>query len=123
MGTTAGFAVLSSGITIRSREPGSLGACRRIQFGRGSSGTQISPVRMGLNAKNLAKNKRSGKKKGRGSQKNASSTAAPPRAGAKEIDTTRREYIYQMRNVSKTLNNGKQVRILIPQALRIDDFY
>lgn len=70
---------------------------------------------MGLNAKSLAKKKKGGgagsKKKGKGAAAAARSAtaAAPPRAKANLIDTNRREYIYQMAKVSKTLDNGKQI--------------
>lgn len=76
---------------------------------------------MGLNAKNMAKNKKKGaggKKKGKSSPTAASSapsssTAAtatvPPRANAYKIDTNRREYIFQMAGVSKTLDNGREI--------------
>lgn len=68
---------------------------------------------MGLNAKNLAKNKKKGggKKKGKGASSSAKSgtATAPARANAHLIDTNRREYIYQMVGVSKTLNNGRQI--------------
>lgn len=74
-------------------------------------------VTMGLNAKNMAKAKKKGGKKKGGTKSSSggestTSTAAsrvPPRAKAHTIDTNRREYIYQMANVSKTLANGKQI--------------
>lgn len=66
---------------------------------------------MGLNAKNLAKNKKKGgKKKGKSASRgSATSTQAPPRANAHKVDTNRKEYIYQMVGVNKTLDNGKQI--------------
>lgn len=66
---------------------------------------------MGLNAKSLAKKKGGGgKKKGKSAPKSRTANGtAPPRANAKAIDTNRREYIYQMANVNKTLANGKQI--------------
>ncbi len=67
-----------------------------------------SVVTMGLNAKSLAKAKKGGKKKGKGGSKGPTGTN-PARAGNTSVDTNRREYIFQMRNVSKTLNNGKQI--------------
>lgn len=85
----------------------------------GSSCSSIHPcvakearVSMGLNAKNLAKAKnRPGKKKGgaktSGAKKSASTV--PARAKAHTIDTNRREYIYQMAGVNKTLPSGKQI--------------
>ncbi|KAI0559928.1 ABC transporter [Gracilaria domingensis] len=70
---------------------------------------RTTPV-MGLNAKNLAKNKKKGgKKKGRSANTATAQSTTPPRAKANTIDTNRREYIYQMVGVSKTLNNGKQI--------------
>lgn len=69
---------------------------------------------MALNAKNLAKSKKKGggKKKGKGSASrsaNAERGTAPPRQHANSIDTNRREYIYQMSDVNKTLRGGKQI--------------
>lgn len=69
---------------------------------------------MGLNAKNLAKNKKKGTggKKRSKSTSNASSSATatvPARAGAHKVDTNRREYIFQMVGVNKVLNNGRQI--------------
>lgn len=68
-------------------------------------------VTMGLNAKNLAKAKKKGKKKGSGSTNTVEGgkNATPPRAQANTIDTNRREYIYQMVGVNKILPNGKQI--------------
>lgn len=65
-------------------------------------------VTMGLNAKNMMKNK---KKKGKGGKSGSkgSGGANPARSGNVQVDTNRREYIYQMRNVNKTLDNGKQI--------------
>jgi len=65
-------------------------------------------VTMGLNAKNMMKNK---KKKGKGgkSSSKGSGGSNPARSGNVQVDTNRREYIYQMRNVNKTLDNGKQI--------------
>lgn len=71
---------------------------------------------MGLNAKNISKAKnKPGKKKGGKSAgaakggKSGTASSTPPRAQAHTIDTNRREYIYQMVGVNKTLSNGKQV--------------
>lgn len=86
-------------------------------FTSDSSTPEVSSRRahlvMGLNAKNMAKSqKKSGKKKG-GSKSSAGGGTAtsntPPRAKAHTIDTHRREYIYQMAGVNKTLRNGKQI--------------
>lgn len=75
--------------------------------------SRISVPMMGLNAKSLAKNKKGGgKKKGKGAatkKASAGNGAVPPRANARGIDTNRREYIYQMAGVNKTLGNGKQI--------------
>lgn len=69
--------------------------------------TQKVTVTMALNAKNMMKNKKGGKKgKGKGKSGGSNATA---RAGNTQVDTNRREYIYQMRNVNKVLGNGKQV--------------
>lgn len=78
---------------------------------RTATGGRTAPV-MGLNAKNMAKNKKKGgKKKGRTSPGAGAATqnGAPPRAKANTIDTNRREYIYQMVGVNKVLDNGKQI--------------
>lgn len=72
---------------------------------------------MGLNAKNISKAKNKPAKKKGGSKsggstrggKSGAASSAPPRAQAHTIDTNRREYIYQMAGVNKTLSNGKQV--------------
>lgn len=68
---------------------------------------------MGLNAKNMSKSKnKPGKKKGGATSKKAAksqSNGTPARAKAHTIDTNRREYIYQMAGVNKTLSNGKQI--------------
>lgn len=72
-------------------------------------------VKMGLNAKNLAKGKKGGKKRGKNAGSAATATkksngsSTPPRANANAIDTNRREYIYQMVGVNKILNNGKKI--------------
>lgn len=71
------------------------------------------PLRMGLNAKSMSKGK--GKKKGGGGGGGGkkgggggAGTAAREAANA-GVDTGRREYVFQMQKVGKTLSNGKKI--------------
>eukprot|EP00178_Gracilaria_changii_P019768 TRINITY_DN572_c0_g1_i4.p1 TRINITY_DN572_c0_g1~~TRINITY_DN572_c0_g1_i4.p1 ORF type:complete len:652 (-),score=112.84 TRINITY_DN572_c0_g1_i4:3920-5875(-) len=111
------MAFLPSCPLVHSRHRLPLSSCRRHITGHQSI-SKAALLRpscttpcMGLNAKNMAKNKKkSGKKKARSTSAAATThNGTPPRAKANMIDTNRREYIYQMVGVSKTLNNGKQI--------------
>lgn len=67
-------------------------------------------VTMALNAKNLMKNKKGGKKKGKGKSSEKSSRSGTARSGNVTVDTNKREYIYQMREVNKFIgSSGKQI--------------
>lgn len=71
-------------------------------------------VRMGLNAKSMTKGKGKGGK-GKGKKGGGGGGGAPRAqtadrvAQSKGIDTNKKEYIYQMQGVSKTLGNGKKI--------------
>jgi ABC-type Mn2+/Zn2+ transport system ATPase subunit len=67
---------------------------------------------MGLNAKSMSKGKGKGGKQTKKSSSGArggTATGTPARAGASKIDTHRKEFVFQMQGVSKTLNNGKKI--------------
>lgn len=71
-------------------------------------------VCMGLNAKSLAKGKKGGKGGKKGGKKGGGGGAAKDAsvdrvAQSKGVDTNKREYIFQMQGVGKTLANGKKV--------------
>uniref|UniRef100_A0A7S1EPY4 Probable ATP-dependent transporter ycf16 n=1 Tax=Timspurckia oligopyrenoides TaxID=708627 RepID=A0A7S1EPY4_9RHOD len=69
-------------------------------------------VSMGLNASNLKKKGKNSKKGGSGSKSNSNNRKERDGNSASydsNIDTSRKEYIFQMQNVSKTLPNGTKV--------------
>jgi ABC-type Mn2+/Zn2+ transport system ATPase subunit len=66
-------------------------------------------VVMGLNAKSMAKGKKGGGKKGAKRAGAAAGGRADREAAAKGVDSSKREYVFQMHKVSKTLDNGKKI--------------
>jgi ABC-type multidrug transport system fused ATPase/permease subunit len=111
MDGTLGFACPAAvGSALSSYNHLSSAVCgyRRVMF---AAGTSAAPPTMGLNARSMGKSKsgkKSGKKAGAGKRATGGGDAASA-AAAKGVDTNRREYVFQMQGVSKTLNNGKKI--------------
>jgi ABC-type Mn2+/Zn2+ transport system ATPase subunit len=121
--------VFGVAIFATMQTPGFIGACSagllvghstgppvELRSARRHVHSLISPMRgtptMGLNAKSMSKGKGKGgkgPKKSSSSPRGSTATGAPPRADAGRIDTHRKEFIFQMQGVSKTLDNGKKI--------------
>jgi len=71
---------------------------------------RVAPLNMGLNASNLKKMQKGGKKsKGGKATKSAPEKGGDAASYDSKIDTDRKEYIFQMNGVGKQLPNGKQI--------------
>ncbi|KAA8496512.1 Energy-dependent translational throttle protein EttA [Porphyridium purpureum] len=100
------FGLGASPLQLRAQGTRFSAASRTCVVRTSAATARAGPVRMGLNASSL--------KKGKGGKKGKGATSGPKKdadlaSSNTSIDTSRKEFVFQMHRVGKTLPTGKQI--------------